>query len=106
GEREAHQGPAAEGGREEMTPTVEVLGARGSKGATLDLKPDVFGVDVRVPLLHQAVLRELADRRAGTHDTKGRSEVSGGGKKPWKPKATGRARQGSIRATHSNARRQ
>ncbi len=65
----------------------------------LDLKPDVFGVEVRVPLLHQAVLRELADRRAGTHDTKGRSEVSGGGKKPWKQKGTGRARQGSIRAT-------
>ena len=52
-----------------------------------------------MPLLHQAVVRELADRRAGTHDTKGRSEVSGGGKKPWKQKGTGRARQGSIRAT-------
>ncbi|HYS93249.1 MAG TPA: 50S ribosomal protein L4, partial [Candidatus Acidoferrales bacterium] len=53
----------------------------------------------RVPLLHQAVTRELADRRTGTHDTKGRSEVSGGGRKPWKQKGTGRARQGSIRAT-------
>jgi large subunit ribosomal protein L4 len=52
-----------------------------------------------VPLLHQSVERELADRRAGTHDTKGRSEVSGGGKKPWRQKGTGRARQGSIRAT-------
>ena len=52
-----------------------------------------------MPLLHQAVVRELADRRAGTHDTKGRSEVSGGGRKPWKQKGTGRARQGSIRAT-------
>src|SRR4030095_4077347 len=51
------------------------------------------------PLLHQSVERELADRRAGTHDTKGRSEVSGGGKKPWRQKGTGRARQGSIRAT-------
>src|SRR3989475_9659421 len=80
-------------------PTVEVLGAKGGKGGTLDLKPEVFGVEVRVPLLHQAVTRELADRRAGTHDTKGRSEVSGGGKKPWKQKGTGRARQGSIRAT-------
>jgi len=82
-----------------VTPTVEVLGAKGSKSATLDLKPEVFGVEVRVPLLHQAVTRELADRRTGTHDTKGRSEVSGGGKKPWKQKGTGRARQGSIRAT-------
>jgi large subunit ribosomal protein L4 len=51
-----------------------------------------------VPLLHQAVTRELADRRAGTHDTRGRSEVSGGGRKPWKQKGTGRARQGSTRA--------
>jgi large subunit ribosomal protein L4 len=80
-------------------PTVNVLNASGNPSGTLELKPDVFGVEIRVPLLHQAVTRELADRRAGTHDTKGRSEVSGGGKKPWKQKGTGRARQGSIRAT-------
>src|SRR5438876_8536458 len=80
-------------------PTVNVLNASGQPSGTLELKPDVFGVEVRVPLLHQAVTRELADRRAGTHDTKGRSEVSGGGKKPWRQKGTGRARQGSIRAT-------
>ena len=80
-------------------PTVNVLNASGQPSGTLELKPDVFGVEVRVPLLHQAVTRELADRRAGTHDTKGRSEVSGGGRKPWKQKGTGRARQGSIRAT-------
>ena len=80
-------------------PTVPVLGAKGKKAGTLELKPDVFGVEIRGPLLHQAVTRELADRRAGTHDTKGRSEVSGGGRKPWKQKGTGRARQGSIRAT-------
>jgi large subunit ribosomal protein L4 len=80
-------------------PTVKVLDAQGKETSTLELKPDVFGVQVRVPLLHQAVVRELADRRAGTHDTKGRSEVSGGGRKPWKQKGTGRARQGSIRAT-------
>ena len=79
--------------------TVKVLDAKGNEKGTLELKPDVFGVEVRGPLLHQAVVRELADRRAGTHDTKGRSEVSGGGKKPWKQKGTGRARQGSIRAT-------
>ncbi len=80
-------------------PTVKVVDANGKEKATLDLRADVFGVEIRVPLLHQAVTRELADRRAGTHDTKGRSEVSGGGRKPWKQKGTGRARQGSIRAT-------
>ena len=77
-------------------PTVPVLG--GSERSTLELS-EVFGGPVRVPLVHQAIVRELADRRTGTHDTKGRSEVSGGGKKPWKQKGTGRARQGSIRAT-------
>jgi large subunit ribosomal protein L4 len=77
-------------------PTVPVLDSKGE--ATLELS-EVFAGPVRVPLVHQAVTRELADRRAGTHDSKGRSEVSGGGKKPWKQKGTGRARQGSIRAT-------
>jgi large subunit ribosomal protein L4 len=80
-------------------PTVDVLDTRGKKSGTVELKPDVFFVEIRSPLLHQAVVRELADRRVGTHDTKGRSEVSGGGKKPWRQKGTGRARQGSIRAT-------
>jgi len=78
-------------------PTVQVLDATGKQTGTLELS-DVFGGEVKAPLLHQAVVRELADRRAGTHDTKGRSEVSGGGRKPWKQKGTGRARQGSIRA--------
>ncbi|MGH7355834.1 MAG: 50S ribosomal protein L4 [Candidatus Rokuibacteriota bacterium] len=80
-------------------PNLPVLDARGKETGTLELKADVFGGEVRGPLLHQAVVRELADRRVGTHDTKGRSEVSGGGRKPWKQKGTGRARQGSIRAT-------
>jgi large subunit ribosomal protein L4 len=80
-------------------PSVKVVDAKGKDQGAVDLKADVFGVEIRVPLLHQAVVRELADRRAGTHDTRGRSEVSGGGKKPWKQKGTGRARQGSIRAT-------
>ena len=78
--------------------SVRVLDSKGNQTGTVELKPDVFG-EVNVPVLHQAVVRELADRRVGTHDTKGRSEVSGGGKKPWKQKGTGRARQGSIRAT-------
>jgi large subunit ribosomal protein L4 len=80
-------------------PTVQVLDDKGRQSGTLELSPEVFGVEVKTPLLHQAVIRELADRRVGTHDTRGRSEVSGGGRKPWKQKGTGRARQGSIRAT-------
>jgi large subunit ribosomal protein L4 len=80
-------------------PSVRVIDGTGKDAGALELKPEVFGVQARVPLLHQAVVRELADRRAGTHDTKGRSEVSGGGRKPWRQKGTGRARQGSIRAT-------
>jgi len=80
-------------------PTIQVLDATGKQAGTLELSADVFGGEIKMPLLHQAVVRELADRRTGTHDTKGRSEVSGGGKKPWKQKGTGRARQGSIRAT-------
>ncbi len=79
-------------------PQVVVLDQTGKAKETLELRPEVFGVEVRVPLLHQAVTRELAGHRAGTHDTKGRSEVSGGGRKPWRQKGTGRARQGSIRA--------
>lgn len=79
-------------------PSVPVLDGEGRTQETLELSPDVFGVAPRVPLLHQAVVRELAARHVGTHDTKGRSEVSGGGRKPWRQKGTGRARQGSIRA--------
>jgi large subunit ribosomal protein L4 len=81
-----------------MMASLKVVDTKGKQNGSVDLKPDVFG-KVNVPLLHQAIVRELADRRVGTHDTKGRSEVSGGGKKPWKQKGTGRARQGSIRAT-------
>jgi large subunit ribosomal protein L4 len=81
-----------------MMASLKVVDTKGNQTGTVDLKPDVFG-EVNVPVLHQAVVRELSDRRVGTHDTKGRSEVSGGGKKPWKQKGTGRARQGSIRAT-------
>jgi large subunit ribosomal protein L4 len=80
-------------------PTVQVLDGKGKQSGTLELSAEVFGGEIKGPLLHQAVVRELADRRVGTHDTKGRSEVSGGGRKPWKQKGTGRARQGSIRAT-------
>jgi len=76
-----------------------VVDAGGKARGTVELDAAVFGAPVHGALLHQAVVRELNGQRAGTHDTKGRSEVSGGGKKPWKQKGTGRARQGSIRAT-------
>ncbi|HWC01467.1 MAG TPA: 50S ribosomal protein L4 [Methylomirabilota bacterium] len=81
------------------TVTVDVVDKGGKARGTVELDAAVFGAPVHGALLHQAVVRELNGRRAGTHDTKGRSEVSGGGKKPWKQKGTGRARQGSIRAT-------
>ncbi len=80
-------------------PSVPVLRGKGKSQETIELSGAVFGAAPRVPLLHQAVVRELAGGRVGTHDTRGRSEVSGGGRKPWKQKGTGRARQGSIRAT-------
>jgi large subunit ribosomal protein L4 len=78
-------------------PSVPVSGGTG-KAQTLELSADVFGAIPRIPLLHQAVVKELAARRAGTHSTRGRTTF-GGGRKPWKQKGTGRARQGSIRAT-------
>lgn len=80
-------------------PTVNVVDQTGKVRETMELNARVFAVAVNGALLHQAVVRELAGQRAGTHDTRGRSEVSGGGKKPWRQKGTGRARQGSIRAT-------
>src|SRR5258705_1154523 len=80
-------------------PTLPILDAAGKSKGTLELLPAVFGGPVKMPVLHQAVVRELADRRTGTHSTLGRSEVRGGGRKPWRQKGTGRARQGSIRAT-------
>jgi large subunit ribosomal protein L4 len=80
-------------------PSLPILDASGKSRGTLELADAVFGGAVSVPVLHQAVVRELADRRAGTHSTRGRSEVRGGGRKPWRQKGTGRARQGSIRAT-------
>jgi large subunit ribosomal protein L4 len=80
-------------------PSLPILDAAGKSKGTLELAPDVFGGPLKMAALHQAVVRELADRRTGTHSTLGRSDVSGGGRKPWRQKGTGRARQGSIRAT-------
>ncbi len=66
----------------------------------VELRDDIFAAPIHEPVLHQALLRQLANARLGTSDTKTRAEVSGGGKKPWRQKGTGRARQGSIRAPH------
>lgn len=65
-----------------------------------ELDPAIFGIEPNVPVMHQVVNAQLAAKRAGTHSTKTRSEVRGGGAKPWKQKGTGRARQGSTRAPH------
>ena len=77
---------------------VPVLSAAGKKVAERDLPAEFFEAKVSVPLMHQVVLAGLASIRRGTHSTKTRGEVRGGGKKPWRQKGTGRARQGSIRA--------
>jgi large subunit ribosomal protein L4 len=77
---------------------VDVLDLKGKKVRELDLPAKVFEAPVNVDLMHQAYTRQLANARLGTHETKVRSEVSGGGRKPWKQKGTGRARQGSTRA--------
>jgi large subunit ribosomal protein L4 len=78
--------------------TIDVLDAAGKKSGTVDLPAEIFDVQVNVPLIHQVVVAQLAAARQGTHDTKGRGEVAGGGAKPYRQKGTGRARQGSIRA--------
>ena len=78
--------------------TVDVLDSSGTKTGTVDLPADVFDVQANIPLMHQVVVAQLAAARAGTAKAKTRGEVAGGGKKPYKQKGTGRARQGSIRA--------
>jgi large subunit ribosomal protein L4 len=77
---------------------VDVLNMQGEKVKTVELPAEIFEVPVNVDLMHQAYIRQMANARLGTHKTKTRSEVSGGGRKPWKQKGTGRARQGSTRA--------
>jgi large subunit ribosomal protein L4 len=78
---------------------VDVLNMEGKKVSTVELPSDVFEAPVSINLMHQAYVRQMANARLGTHDTKVKSEVSGGGRKPWRQKGTGRARQGSIRST-------
>jgi len=79
-------------------PTIDVLDPTGKKAGTAELPDEVFGVQTNVPRIHQVVVAQLAAARQGTHSTKTRGEVSGGGRKPYKQKGTGRARQGSTRA--------
>ena len=79
---------------------VDVLNMQGEKVKTVELPAEIFEAPVNVDLMHQAFVQQMANARLGTHKTKTRSEVSGGGKKPWKQKGTGRARQGSTRAPH------
>src|SRR5699024_907047 len=78
--------------------TVDVLDPAGTKSGTVELPAPIFDAATNVPLIHQVVNAQQAAARRGTHKTKTRSEVRGGGKKPWKQKGTGRARQGSLRA--------
>ena len=78
--------------------TVGVLTPEGTTAGTVDLPPSVFDVQANIPLMHQVVVAQLAAARQGTHKAKTRGEVAGGGRKPYKQKGTGRARQGSIRA--------
>jgi large subunit ribosomal protein L4 len=78
---------------------IPLKNSAGEQVGQIELNDAVFAAPVSKPLMHQALVRQLANARLGTHDTKERWEVSGGGKKPWRQKGTGRARQGSTRAT-------
>ena len=79
-------------------PTIALLNQSGEKIKDLDLSKEVFAVELNQQVIYDVVNQQRAAMRQGTHDTKGRSEVRGGGRKPWRQKGTGRARQGSIRA--------
>lgn len=79
---------------------VDVFNMEGKKVGTAELPEAIFNAEIFVDLMHQAFVRQMANARLGTHQTKVRGEVSGGGRKPWRQKGTGRARQGSIRSAH------
>ncbi len=83
---------------QEMTQTVKLLNTKGSELGELKLDENVFGVEPNIHVMHLALKRQLNNARQGSHNTKTRAEVSGGGRKPWKQKGTGRARAGSIRS--------
>ncbi|PXY32178.1 50S ribosomal protein L4 [Prauserella muralis] len=81
-----------------MTATIELKTPAGQAEGTVELPAEIFDVQANIPLMHQVVVAQLAAARQGTHDTKTRGEVRGGGRKPYRQKGTGRARQGSVRA--------
>jgi large subunit ribosomal protein L4 len=83
-----------------MATSLDVVDVQGNKAGSVELPAELFDVPTNVPLIHQVVVAQLAAARQGTHSTKTRGEVSGAGRKPFKQKGTGRARQGSIRAPH------
>ncbi|MGW2326735.1 50S ribosomal protein L4 [Streptomyces sp. NPDC001700] len=78
--------------------TIDILSPAGDKAGNVELPTEIFDAQVSIPLIHQVVVAQLAAARQGTHKTKTRGEVRGGGKKPYRQKGTGRARQGSTRA--------
>ena len=90
--------PPGDAGTTRMATRVDVVNIQNEKVDSLELPEAIFGAAVKPHLLHEVVRMQRANRRQGTADTKGRSDVSGGGKKPWKQKGTGRARSGSIRS--------
>ena len=81
-------------------PKIDVYNIEGKKVNDVELKEDIFGIIPNEELVHSVIVNYLANQRQGTQSTKTRAEVRGGGKKPWRQKGTGRARQGSIRAPH------
>ena len=78
--------------------SVDIVDSKGDKTGSVDLPAEIFDVEPNIPLMHQVVVAQLAAARQGTHSTKTRGDVRGGGRKPYRQKGTGRARQGSIRA--------
>lgn len=81
-------------------PKIDVYNIEGKKVSNVELKEEIFGIEPNEDVVHSVLINFLANQRQGTQSTKTRSEVSGGGRKPWRQKGTGRARQGSIRAPH------
>ncbi len=81
-------------------PNIDILNMKGEKVGSMELNANVFDIEVNANVMHDAVVNHLANKRQGTHSAKTRAEVRGGGRKPFRQKGTGRARQGTIRAPH------